>query len=133
MFYQTFSREEFKFTALSHEEKALTNLYNNLQITFWKLKHARDDNGNYLFLTWQNNWQIELEHRLKKGEKLSNAITELHHINAAKESLLQSSNTSFAHLYGKILYITQQMIRLSGGEAEDLSMSVLKTILFMPL
>ena len=68
--YEAYNIEDgHKVTSFQYDSKQLEKLYKNLQIIKWKLKVNRDFNQNYLFLTWQNNWQVELEQRLKQGWK----------------------------------------------------------------
>ncbi|MCP4970392.1 MAG: hypothetical protein GY932_07355 [Arcobacter sp.] len=49
--------DSHKVIALEYDKNKLHKLYKNLQVIKWKIKVNRDFKGNYLFKTWQNNWQ----------------------------------------------------------------------------
>ena len=64
MVYDSFSiKKGHKFAALSFDVNRLQKLYKNLQILKWKLKSSKNSKGNYYFVTWQNNWQLELKRK----------------------------------------------------------------------
>jgi hypothetical protein len=133
MIYNAFNRKDFKFTALSYDLDKLNRLYKNMQILFWRIKSYKDYNGDYLFLTWQNNWQVELDRKLRQGITLEQAIGDLHYINTRKETLFDASNESFAQIYAQMLYIMEKIISESGGEPQKISFALIKTIAFLPL
>jgi len=133
MIYKAFFRDKFKITALSYDLKKLEKLYINLQIIFWQISTYKDKNGNYLFLTWQKNWQIELQKMIKNGMDIQNALVKLPSLKNEKESLFESSNMSFSMIYAKIFYIMQKIIKACGGEPKEIGTNVLKTIALSPL
>ncbi|RXJ65578.1 hypothetical protein CRV08_14965 [Halarcobacter ebronensis] len=121
-----------KLTAMQFEKEKLNKLYKNLQIIRWKIKVDRDINGEYLFLTWQNNWQIELEHRLKKNSNLSyEEIKHLWHIENSKETLLDHSNFSFEVMLTQMIDSVENSLKALGEEPKDLSISALKIFIFL--
>ena len=116
-------------TALTYDKEKLQNLYQNLQILKWKLNHARDAKDEYLFLTWQNNWQIELEKRLKQKEiKSYDDLLNLKFIKEGKESLLSSSNSSFEVILTTMMNRVTNSLEILGVEPVDVSLDVLKTV-----
>jgi hypothetical protein len=124
----------YKVTALSYNTKKLENLYRMLQVLAWKIRTKRDENGAYLFLTWQNNWQIELEKRIKEGKEVTWKLLEsLEYIKNKRETLLSKCNTSFAMIYAKMIYIIKKSVEIRGGEPTTLSINTLKTLVFLPL
>jgi len=112
--------------ALEYDKEKLLKLHKNLQILKWKIKVDRDIKGNYLFLTWQNNWQIELEKRLKEDEKLSfKKISELKFIKENKETILDPSNFSFEILLSHMIYNVENSLRALGEEPKELTVKAM--------
>lgn len=135
LMYQAYDRANgHNFTALSYDVTKLQEAYKALQVIFWRVKTYRDINNNYLFLTWQNNWQIELEKRLSAAKQIdSELINSLEYIRSQKETVFEPSNMTFAQIEAKILYIVEKSIKLRGGEALNLGIEALKGIVLLPL
>ena len=53
--------EAHQITTLSYNQEALKTLFYTLKVIKWKINTKKNEHGNYLFLTWQNNWQVELK------------------------------------------------------------------------
>lgn len=118
-----------QITALSYDHDKLQNLYQNLQILKWKLSTARDAKDEYMFLTWQNNWQIELEKRLKQKEiKTYDDILNLKYIKEGKESLFSQSNTSFEVILTTMINRVRGSLETLGVEPVDVGLEVVKTV-----
>lgn len=135
LIYQAYNRADgHNFTALNYDTAKLQEAYKALQVIFWRVKTYRDLNNNYLFLTWQNNWQIELEKRLSNTKEInSELINSLEYIKNQRESIFEPSNMAFAQIESKILYIVEKSINLRGGEALNLGVEALKGIVLLPL
>jgi len=133
MFYQAFDRAKFhKISALQYNPKKLQNAYALLQAISWKIKTVRDEQGDYLFLTWQDNWQVELQKRLKEGKKLSaKLINSLKYIKNKKESLFSSSNLSFEPIFGKMSFVLEKALKTVGVEPRSLSTEALKSLIIL--
>ncbi len=133
MFYWSFEAKSFhKFSAMQYDGNKLQEAYEILQVVAWKIKVAKDSRGNYLYLTWQNNWQVELHKRLKRGEKLSaKLINSLKYIKNKKESLLSSSNLSFEALFAKMLFVYERALKTVGVEPKSLGTDALRTLFLM--
>jgi len=118
-----------QITALTYDKNKLQNLYQNLQILKWKLNTARDVKDEYLFLTWQNNWQIELEKRLKQKEiKTYDDILNLKYIKEGKETLFSQSNMSFEVLLSSMMYHVKNSLETLGVEPVDVGLEAVKTM-----
>lgn len=119
-----------KVLALSYKQDSLEKLYYNLQIIKWKIKSMRDDRGEYLFLTWQNNWQIELEKREKRGERITwKTIENLKYIKEKRESIYGHSNFSFEIILTKMIDSSATSLKFFGVEAENMSLNAIKTFI----
>ncbi len=130
MLYDSYDIENsYKLTAFSYDKEKLQRLYNNLQIISWKIKVDRDLHDNYLFLTWQNNWQIELEKRVKEGKELSWAeIQELEYIKNKEESIYGYSNFSFETLLTLMNYRVKTSLERLGVEPTEMSINAIKSL-----
>ncbi|PLY07783.1 MAG: hypothetical protein C0625_04245 [Arcobacter sp.] len=118
-----------RIIALEYDKEKLHNLYKNLQIIKWKIKVDKDVHGNYLFLTWQNNWQIELEKRLKNKEEISlNTFLDLNHIKNKQETFLDHSNFSFEVQLTQMIDSVKNSLEALCEEPTDLSVMALKSV-----
>lgn len=126
MFYSTYKMDVgYKMTALSYDITDLQNAYKNLQVVQWKIKFNKNLKNEYLFLTWQNNWQIELEQKMKNTALDNISLSQLENIKLNKESFLDPSNSSFEIITSKmILYMARSIKRLD-EEPEDLGIDAL--------
>ena len=127
LLYDSYDVEDsYKLTAFSYDKEKLQRLYSNLQILSWKIKVDKDLSDNYLFLTWQNNWQIELEKRLKNGEELSHdELQKLKFIQENKESMLDPSNFSFEVLLTQMIDSAENSLRALGEEPKELTVKAM--------
>lgn len=129
MIYDAYSLDEVhKFTALNYDNDKLTKLYKNLYILRWKIRTAKDINGNYLFLTWQNNWQIEY---LNKKVNDLNEIKNFNSILSKKESLLSHSNFSFEIILSMMINRVESTLRDIGTEPSDIAIDTITSLVFL--
>lgn len=121
-----------KVIALEYDKENLLKLYKNLQIIKWKIKVDRNINNEYLFLTWQNNWQVELEKKINNKEKINyQTIQDLKYIKNGKESLLSYSNFYFEVVLTQIIDNVKGSLKSLGEEPKDLTISAVKMFLFL--
>ena len=129
LIYKAYSLDDnHKFTALQHNKNELSKLYKYLQVIRWKIRTQKDNNGKYLFNTWQNNWQIEL---LSKDDSDLNIIKELEYIKLNKESIYSHSNFSFEILLSRILLNVEYTLRKINIEPYAMSTSAIKSFIFI--
>jgi len=129
LIFKAFSLEkEHQFTAIEYNQYDMLKLYEYLQVVRWKIRTAKDKNGNYLFNTWQNNWQLELS---KKDDRDLNIIKELEYIKNKKESIYDHSNFSFEVLISQMLINIEHSLRKINIEPYDMSISALKSFVFI--
>lgn len=132
MFYEAFDmNNKHKITALSYDVAKMQKAYKNLQIAQWKIKFAKDSHNNYLFLTWQNNWHVELENKLTKSDLESFSLADLSYIKTKRETLLDPSNHSFEIITAKMLLYLESTLKLLNAEPEELGIEAIKRILFI--
>lgn len=129
MVYESFSlKKGHKFTAFNYDKNRLQKLYKNLHILKWKIKSAKRKNGDYLFVTWQNNWQLEL---MKKNQKDLNIIKDLKTIKSKEETLFSSSNISFEVILSLMINDVRIALQSIGSEPNQITFEALTTLVFL--
>ena len=123
--------ETHQITTLSYDQEALKTLFYTLKVIKWKINTKKDENGNYLFLTWQNNWQIELKKQLDNGKQASwKLIENLKHIKNGQENLYSPSNPNFEILMSEMIFRVENSLKILGEEPLDISMEAMKSLVF---
>ena len=123
--------EAHQITTLSYDKETLKTLFYTLKVIKWKINTKKDEKENYLFLTWQNNWQIELKKHLYNGKQPSwELIQNLKHIKDGKESLYSSSNPNFKILMSEMIFRVENSLRILGEEPLDVSIEAMKSLVF---
>lgn len=117
-----------KFIAMQYNKEELQNLYKYLQVIRWKIRTLKDKKGDYLFKTWQNNWQLELA---KKDLENLNIIKDLEYIKLRKESIFSHSNFSFEILMSNMIYNVKLTLKKINVEPFEMGTSALKSFIFM--
>lgn len=122
-----------QITTLSYHQDEFKRLYYYLEVIKWKIKTAKDKNGNYLFLTWQNNWQVELAQKMKMGMKPSWEMLEnLSFIKNQKETILDPSNFNFEILLNQMIFHVKNSAKIIGDEPLDIGIdAMISLVLFL--
>ena len=122
-----------QITTLSYQQVAFKRLYYYLEVIKWKIKTAKDKEGNYLFVTWQNNWQIELAQKISKGIRPSWEILEnLPSIKMQKETIFDPSNPNFEILMNHMIDHVKNSARIVGDEPIDIGIDAMVSfVLFL--
>ena len=82
-----------------------------------------------MFLTWQNNWQIELAKKLKKNNNIKLiALENLEYIKNKKESFLSSSNFSFEVILTQMIDRSNNSLKILDVDVTDVGFDALKSI-----
>jgi hypothetical protein len=123
--------ESHQITTLSYDKDELKTLFYTLKVIKWKINTKKDENDNYLFLTWQNNWQIELKKHIQNNEKITwNLIENLKHIKSGQESLFSHSNPNFEILMSEMIFRVENSLKILGQEPLDVSIEAMKSLVF---
>ncbi|MDZ7820238.1 MAG: hypothetical protein U5K55_17290 [Aliarcobacter sp.] len=129
LIYKAYAMErEHQFVAFSYDKNEMQNLHKYLQIIRWKIKTAKNTKGEYLFNTWQNNWQIELE---KKYKGDYNIINDLEYIKLEKESIYDYSNFSFEIVLSKIIVNVEYTLKKINVEPFEMGFGALRNFIFV--
>ena len=126
-FYESYNlQSDHKIFAMEYDKEKLARLHKNLQILKWKLKTQKNLNGDYLYLTWQNNWQIELEKKLKANPSFNyEEIKNLKYIKEKKETLFDHSNLSFEVILTQMIDCVRNSLFSLGEEPKELTLKAL--------
>ena len=123
--------ETHQVTTLSYNQEALKTLFYTLKVIKWKINTKKDEYGNYLFLTWQNNWQVELKKHLDKGEQPTwELIQNLKYIKNGQENLYSPSNPNFEILMSEMIFRVENSLKILGEEPLDVSIEAMKSLVF---
>jgi len=129
MIYSVYRLEKsHQFVAMQYNKASMLKLYEYMQVIRWKIRTAKDLKGNYLFLTWQNNWQLEL---MKKDRSDLNIIKDLKYIKSNKETLFSPSNFSFEVLLSKMIVNIEYSLKKINVEPYEMSLSAIKSFVFI--
>lgn len=122
-----------QITTLSYQQEAFKRLYYYLEVIKWKIRTAKDKEGNYLFVTWQNNWQIELAQKIAKGVRPSwEMIENLPSIKMQKETIFDPSNPNFEVLMNHMIDHVKNSARIVGDEPIDIGIdAMISFVLFL--
>lgn len=121
-------KKEHQFTAMQYNKNDLIKLYEYLQVVRWKIRTNKDLKDNYLFYTWQNNWQLELS---KKDNSDLNIINDLNYIKTGRETIYDPSNFSFEVLFGIMLSDVEHILKKINVEPYEVGVSVLRSFVFI--
>jgi hypothetical protein len=129
LIYKAFSMErEHQFVAFAYDKIEMKKLYEYLQVLRWKIKTAKNAKGEYLFNTWQNNWQLELS---KKYNGDYNIINDLEYIRLGKESVYDYSNFSFEIVLSNIIVNVEHSLKKINIEPFEMGFATIKNFIFV--
>ena len=120
--------EKHKFTAISYDAEKLKKLYKYLQVISWKIRNQKNDRNEYLFVTWQKDWQIRLE-KDYRGDL--NIINSYNSVKSKKESVLGQSFFAFEVLIEKMQSDVEYSLLKVNIEPQKIGFDVAKTFLFL--
>jgi len=115
-------QREHTITTMQYDVEKLQEANKMMQVIQYRIQTAKDKNGNYLFITWQRPWQIEVTKDINK-----NKIINLDKY--TKKQLLYHSNMSFQIISSSMILTLQETLAYLGAEVTNLSRSALKSFL----
>lgn len=126
LFFWAYEMERsYTVTTMQYDLQKIQKANEVMQIVQYRIRTAKDIEGNYLFLTWQRAWQVDL---LKKINKKSLNVQDLTLQCYDTKLLLSSSNMSFEVISSNMIYTIQRTLISLGAEANNLSASALKGV-----
>ncbi len=132
LLYLTYEIErKHKLTTMQYDLNKLQKANEVMQIVQYKIKTAKDTEGNFLYLTWQRKWQVDLLKKInKKDEAPEEMLKELLINQDDEKQLMNSSNMSFQVITSNMIFTIQESIVSLGCEATNLSTSAIKSVIF---
>jgi hypothetical protein len=122
MFYWAYDVERsHTVTAIQYDAKKLQEANEMMQIIQYRVEHEKDKNGNYLFLTWQQPWQVELLKSIYQDNTIDLNLY-------PKEELMRPSNFEFRIITEGMIFTIQESLRYLGKESSNLGTSVLQSV-----
>ncbi len=133
MVYETYNiNNGHQLTSLSYNSQQFKNLFYTLKVLRWEIRTKRDKNGNFIFVTWQKNWQIELNKKLQQNQKLSmHTLNNLPSIKDKKENIMEHSNFNFEIILTAMIDKVKDSLKAMGEEPLNLSINAMKAIIFL--
>ncbi len=130
MFYKTYNiKDGHHLTALGYDAKLFKKVYYTLKVLRWKIRNAKDENGRFLFATWQLNWQLELN---KNYHNITiKNLENLPSLKDKKETLLDHSNFNFEITLSLMIDRVKNSLEALGEEPLNLSISAMKAIILL--
>jgi len=118
-----------QLTALAYNKIKLQKLYYNLNSIKYRIKFDKDNNGKYLFLTWQKDWQLQLKEKLDTNENPSwQSIQNLNALKGNTETIFDASNFEFEVLLSKMIYNVKNTLTNVGEEPVDVGIEAMKNL-----
>lgn len=122
MFYWAYDMERMHtVTTMQYDPKKLQEANKMMQIIQYRIEHEKDMSGNYLFLTWQRSWQVDLLKSIN-----ANKVIDLN--TYAKQDMMQPSNMNFRMISEGMIFTLQESLRYLGEEGTNLGTSALSSV-----
>lgn len=118
-------KRSYSVTTMQYDLKKIQKANEVMQIIRYRIRLAKDVDGNYLFITWQRAWQVDLLKKIKSKSLKQNDLTlQCYDTNL----LLSSSNMSFEVINSQMIFLIQRTLISLGAEANNLSASAVKSV-----
>ncbi|MFT5661188.1 MAG: carboxypeptidase C (cathepsin A) [Sulfurimonas sp.] len=108
-------------TTMQYDAVKIQEANKMMQIIQYRVENEKDEKGNYLFLTWQRQWQIDVLKSIYTNKKIDVNSYE-------KEELIKSSNMNFRIISEGIIFTLQESLRYFGKESTNLGTSAIKSV-----
>ncbi len=130
MIYKIYNiKDGHHITALGYSADDFTKAYYTLKVLRWKIRNAKDEQGRFIFATWQLNWQLELNKNYN-NITIKN-IEELPSLKNRIETLLNHSNFNFEITMSRMIDKISNSLKSMGEEPANLSISAMKAIILL--
>ena len=92
-----------------------------MQIIQYRIQTDKNKDGDFLFITWQRPWQIDLLKKINTKQEI-----DLDKYN--KEDLMYHSNMSFQVITTNMINTLQETLGYLGSESTNLSSEAIKSV-----
>ena len=123
MFYWAYSIDRpHTVTTLQYESEKIQEANKMMQIIQYRVENEKDVKGNYLFLTWQRQWQVDLLKSIYTHKSID--------LNTyKKEELIIPSNMNFRITSEGMIFTLQESLRYLGEESTNLGTAAISSVL----
>jgi len=108
-------------TTMQYDVEKIQEANKMMQVIQYRIQTSRNKDGNYLFLTWQRAWQIEVLKKINKNQKIDLE-------KYSQKELLYPSNMSYQMISSNMIFTLQETLRYLGVEATNLSAQAIKSV-----
>lgn len=108
-------------TTMQYDVEKMQEAHKMMQIIQYRVENEKDVKGNYLFLTWQRQWQINVLKSIYSNKKVDMNAYE-------KEKLIRPSNMNFRILSEGMIFTLQESLRYLGEESTRLGTAAIKSV-----
>ena len=109
-------------TTMQYDINKLQEANKMMQIIQYRVQTAKNKDGDYLFLTWQRQWQVEVLKKINQDKEIDLS-------KYTNEQLLYHSNMNFQVISSKMIFTLQETLRYLGAEGVNLSTQAIKSVL----
>ena len=109
-------------TTIQYDVEKIQEANKMMQIIQYRIQTATDKDRNYLFITWQRPWQIEVLKKINKNQEVDLG-------KYTNRQLLYHSNMNFQVISSGMIFTLQETLRYLGAEATNLSAQAIKSVL----
>lgn len=108
-------------TTMQYDIEKIQEANKMMQIIQYRIQTDKNKDGDFLFLTWQREWQIDLLKNINKKR-------ELDLIKYTQKELMYHSNMSFQTITTGMIFTLQETLRYLGSESTNLSSEAIKSV-----
>lgn len=109
-------------TTLQYESEKIQEANKMMQIIQYRVENEKDVKGNYLFLTWQRQWQVDLLKSIYTHKSIDLNTYQ-------KEELMKPSNMNFRITSEGMIFTLQESLRYLGEESTNLGTAAISSVL----
>ncbi|MDB2562704.1 hypothetical protein N9X61_03785 [Sulfurimonas sp.] len=122
MFYWAYTIDRsHTVTTMQYDAKNIQEANKMMQVIQYRVENEKDAKGNYLFLTWQRQWQVDVLKSIYTDKNID--------VNKyKKEELIKASNMNFRITSEGMIFTLQESLRYLGEESTNLGTSAIKSV-----
>ena len=108
-------------TTMQYDIEKIQEANKMMQIIQYRIQTDKNKDGDFLFLTWQRPWQIDLLKNINKKKEIDLE-------KYTKKDLMYHSNMSFQVITTGMIFTLQETLRYLGSESTNLSSEAIKSV-----
>ena len=122
MFYWAYTLDRpHTVTTFQYESEKIQEANKMMQIIQYRIENEKDVKGDYLFLKWQRQWQIDVLKSIYTHKTVDINMYK-------KEELIKSSNMNFRITSEGMIFTLQESLRYLGKESTNLGTAAISSV-----